>query len=58
MILGQKMIFHKVQFGFISSIIQDRSGSYYRKERQLRVPPYIGIVPFIGMVRQFGKSLM
>ena len=55
---GQKMIFHKVQFGFISSIIQDRSGSYYRKERQLRVPPYIGLVPFIGMVRQFGKSLI
>jgi len=56
MILGQKMIFDKVQFGFISSIIQDRSGSYYRKERQLPVPPYIGLVPFIGLVRhQFGK---
>ena len=58
MISGQKMIFDKVQFGFISSIIQDRSGSYYRKERQLLIPPYIGLVPFIDMVRQFGKSLM
>ena len=47
MIFRQKMIFDKVQFGFISSIIQDRSGSYYRKERQLPVPPYIGLVPFM-----------
>ena len=56
MISEEKMIFDKVQFGFISSIIQNRSGSYYRKERQLPVPPYIGLVPFIGLVRhQFGK---
>ena len=60
MIFRQKMIFDKVQFGFISSIIQDRSGSYYRKERQLPVPPYIGLVPFtmVWYVISLKKSLM
>ena len=43
------LIFDKVQFGFISSIIQDRSGSYYRKERQLLLLPYVGLVPLVTM---------